>query len=64
MKYDSSKLELIDILSRMRGLNQLEFDYRGGETWYETMKRKQAAWADYEFALRTQDLKKNSSSER
>ena len=63
MKYDSSKLELIDILTRMRGPKQLEFDYRGGETWYETMKRKQAAWADYEFALRTDDLKKNSSPE-
>ena len=64
MKYDSSKLELHDILTRMRGPKQLEFEYRGGETWYETMKRKQAAWADYEFAPRTEDLRKNSSPER
>lgn len=62
MKDDFSKLELNDILSQMRGLKQLEFHDRGHETWYEPMTRQQT-WTDYEFALRTEYLKKNCSPE-
>ena len=63
MKYDFSNLEPNDIPNRMRGPKQLEFDFRGDETWYEAMKRKQTAWADYEFALRTKYMKQNCSPE-
>ena len=63
MKYDVSKLELNNILTQIPGPKQLEFDHGGDETWYETMKRKQTAWADYDFALKTESLKKNCSLE-
>ena len=63
MKYDFSRLKMNDIVRRNHCPRQFEFDYGGGETWYEAMKRKQTVWADREFALRTEYLKKDCSSE-